>query len=180
MRIDMPDECQDNPIKHLPNHYAGDIVRAGMGFSGTTYLKSSLSLREFEAARVRTAQINGCAVCQAWRTERDVPAIFGVETGVRGPEPDPAFHAVIADWRSSDIFSNRERLALELAEGMGQDPQGIAAAEDFWARMKAAFTDNEIVDLSYCLAAWIGLGRATHILGMDTVCAIAPPARVAA
>jgi hypothetical protein len=50
---------------------------------------------------------------------------------------------------------------------MGENPHGIAQAEDFWVRLKAAFSDNEIVDLSYCLAAWIGLGRATHVLGMD-------------
>jgi alkylhydroperoxidase family enzyme len=180
MRIDMPEDCKNNPIKHLADHYAADIVRGGMAFSATTYMKSSLSLREFEAARIRTAQINGCAVCQAWRTERDVPVIFGMESGVRGPQPDDAFHAAIAEWRESDLFSERERLALELAEGMGENPHGIAASEDFWARMKAAFSDNEIVDLSYCLAAWIGLGRATHVLGMDTVCAIAPPVPVAA
>ena len=28
-------------------------------------------LREFEAARLRIAQINGCLFCQDWRTERD-------------------------------------------------------------------------------------------------------------
>ena len=179
MRIHLPSECQHNPIKHLPDHHAGEIVRAGMAFSAATYFLSSLSLREFEAARVRTAQINGCAVCQAWRTERDVPAIFGAEAGVRGSPPDEAFHAAIAQWRDSSLFSERERIALEMADGMGQDPRGLAADEQFWSRARANFNDGEIVDLSYCLAAWIGLGRATHVLGMDTVCAIAPPVPVA-
>lgn len=175
MRVAMAQEHSDNPIRHLPDYYAGDIVRAGMAFSATTYMGSTLSLREFEAARVRTAQINGCQVCQAWRTERDVPKIFGANHGVSGAAPDAAFHAAIGDdWRSYDGFSERERLAIEYAEGMGRDPHGIAADEAFWARMKSAFSDNEIVDLSYCMAAWIGLGRATHVLGMDTVCAIGP------
>ena len=31
----------------------------------------TLGLREFEAARLRIAQINGCLFCQDWRTERD-------------------------------------------------------------------------------------------------------------
>ena len=35
------------------------------------YDHSTLGLREFEAARLRIAQINGCLFCQDWRTERD-------------------------------------------------------------------------------------------------------------
>ena len=43
-------------------------------FSDAVYNKSSLPLREFEAARVRMAQINDCNVCLNWRTARDVPS----------------------------------------------------------------------------------------------------------
>jgi alkylhydroperoxidase family enzyme len=62
---------------------------------------------------------------------------------------------------------------------MGLDPQGLAQDEGFWARFKAAFSDDEIVDLSFCVAAWIGFGRVAHALGIDTVCAI-PALRPAA
>jgi hypothetical protein len=45
--------------------------------------------------------------------------------------------------------------------------------------MKAAFSDEEIVDLSYCIAGWMGLGRVGHALGTDRVCAFVPVERVA-
>jgi hypothetical protein len=54
----------------------------------------------------------------------------------------------------------------------------LASDEAFWAEVKAALSDDEIVDLTYCTACWIGLGRAAHILGLDTACNI-PAHRVA-
>lgn len=57
---------------------------------------------------------------------------------------------------------------------MGLDPQGLARDERFWTQVRAAFRDAEIVDLCYSIAAWMGLGRATHVLGMDGVCTIVP------
>ena len=40
-------------------------------FSAAVYEHSTLSLREFEAARIRIAQVNHCSFCLDWRTERD-------------------------------------------------------------------------------------------------------------
>ncbi|MET0657849.1 MAG: hypothetical protein ABW110_06795 [Steroidobacteraceae bacterium] len=71
-------------------------------------------------------------------------------------------------------------MAIRYAEGLGMDPHGIAQDEEFWRHMKAAFSDGEIVDLSYCIAAWMGLGRVTHALGMDGVCSFRNPAEEAA
>lgn len=39
-------------------------MRSAADFSKAVYTKSKLSLPEFEAARARTAEINGCLVCQ--------------------------------------------------------------------------------------------------------------------
>jgi alkylhydroperoxidase family enzyme len=173
MRILLPQHASTNPVKHLADHYAHELVTAGLQFSAATYFRSSLSLREFECARIRTAQINGCHLCQAWRTERDVVKMYGSESGIRGELPDAIFHQSIgSDWRNSSVFSDRERLAIEYAEGVGLSPDGIANDDAFWDRMKRAYSDEEVVDLSFCLAAWIGLGRAIHVLGLDTVCAL--------
>jgi alkylhydroperoxidase family enzyme len=57
---------------------------------------------------------------------------------------------------------------------MGLTPHEIAGDEDFWSRAKAVFSDDEIVDLTYSIAAWIGTGRALHALGLDSVCSFAP------
>ncbi|MET0988339.1 MAG: carboxymuconolactone decarboxylase family protein [Steroidobacteraceae bacterium] len=187
MRIDLPAQHQDAPIVHLASNYAAEIVRAGVAFSKAGYQHSKLSLREFEGARARTAEINGCTVCQNWRSERDLPGYFSAfggqyerSVGTRGAAPDEQFYTSVSQWRDSPVFSERERLAIRYAEGLGMDPHGIAKDEEFWRRMKAAFSDDEIVDLSYCIAAWMGLGRVTHALGMDGVCSFRNPAEEAA
>lgn len=186
MRIHMPAEHQANPVAHLAEHYASKIVAAGLAFSKEGYQHSKLSLREFEAARARTAEINGCQVCQHFRAARDLPdffAAFGGSTlesvAARGPAPDDSFYKNVSNWRDSPLYSERERLAIAFAEGLGLDPHGIASDEAFWAKAKAVFSDDEIVDLSCCVAAWMGLGRVTHALGMDALCTIVPMGNVA-
>jgi alkylhydroperoxidase family enzyme len=150
-----------------------------MHFSKVTYQNSRLSLREFEAARRRTAEINGCQVCIAWRSARDIPYLLrlagaqsseSVATRATEVAPGDEFYQAVADWRTSPIFSPREKTAIEYAERLGTDPQGVARDEAFWARAKKLFSDDEIVDLSYCIACWMGLGRVTHALGLDGVC----------
>jgi alkylhydroperoxidase family enzyme len=177
MRISLPSHT-DQFFPNVADAYAPEIVTASGAYSYATYKHSKLSLRMFEAARIATAVINGCIVCKNWRAERDV-ALMGLEGELsnRGPIPDEAFYrAVLAgDFSALD---NRERLAVLYAQRMGQDPQGLASDEAFWTELKAALSDDEIVDLTYCTACWIGLGRAAHVLGLDTACNI-PAHRVA-
>lgn len=179
MRIAPIDGQDDGPAILLAVRHAPEIGAAAMEFSRVTYVSSRLSLREFEAARVVTAFINGCRFCQNWRSAVDLPLYLKSlgESGANsvadnGPVPDDAFYEAIADWRGSDLFSSRERIAMELAEGMGEAPKAIAADEDFWARAHAHFTDTEIVDLTYCISCWMALGRMTHVLGLDSVCGL--------
>ncbi|MFY8195559.1 MAG: carboxymuconolactone decarboxylase family protein [Novosphingobium sp.] len=176
-RIAIPDSEQANPYGYAARTHAVPIMAAGAAFSETVYRTSALSLREFEGARMRTAQINGCMICRDFRAERDVPQLYSVAgdpgqklVTANGPGPDEAFYAAVTEWRTSPLFSDRERLAIEFAERFGTDPQGLAADEHFWARMHGAFADGEIVDLAHCTAAWVGLGRVAHVLGFDTVC----------
>ncbi len=178
-RIHVPDGDESTPFARLAHGPAADIVAAGFNFSAVTYARSKLTLREFEGARARTAEINGCRICRTWRSARDVPLLLasrGIDAAdsivSRGPEPEEAFYLSVAEWRTSPLYSPRERIAIEFAEGMGLDPQGLAADEDFWERAKALFSDEEIVDLSFCVACWMGLGRVGHVLGTDTVCAV--------
>ncbi|RJG01350.1 carboxymuconolactone decarboxylase family protein [Noviherbaspirillum sedimenti] len=178
MRVHIPERHASNPVAYVMSTHAEDIVRAGINFSKETYSRSSLSLREFEAARTRTAQINGCVLCKAWRSARDVPGYLeslGAESHAsvvqNGPAPDEMFYQSVSNWQNTDLFSERERIAIEYAELMGLEPNELAYNEDFWRRAKAIFTDNELVDLSFCLAAWIGLGRAIHVLGLDNAAA---------
>ena len=181
MRISPPEQTNadaQHPLLRV-RPLAPEIIGAGLAFSSATTENSTLTLREFEAARSRTAEINGCLVCQAFRTATDVPAMYGERASTtvagRGPAPDERFYAEVSQWRTSTLFSDRERLAIEYAERIGIDPHGIAADEEFWARAKSLFSDAELVDLSFCIAAWLQ-GRVVHALGLDGSCALPPRA----
>jgi alkylhydroperoxidase family enzyme len=162
---------------------APDIAAAALAYSAVTYEKSILPLRVFEAARARTAEINGCQMCQNFRAASDLPHLYGDDlktVASNGPAPDGDFYAAVSQWRTSPLFDERERIAIEYAEGFGLDPHQIAVDEEFWARAKVAFSDAELVDLSFCIACWVGQGRILHILGLDGVCFLGPGAPVTA
>lgn len=177
-RVAVPDSAAGNPFGYVLRHYAPKIGAAGGGFANAVYQSSQLSLRVLEAARYRTAQINGCMVCQSMRAAKHVDQFIGAGGGDvsqsivarGGAAPDEKFYAAVERWRYADGFSERERLALEHSERMAEDPRGFAEDELYWTRLHAAFSDDEIVDLTLCVAAWMAMGRMTHVLELDTVC----------
>lgn len=177
IRIDVPEQHAADPYGFAVRSHAPEIMAAAGAFGKAVYQHSSLSLREFEGARTCIARINGCIICQQFRAARDAPSMFGA-TGVRpqhlvsdnGPAPDEAYYAAVEQWRTSDVFTPRERTAIEFAERFAEEPKVIAEDEEFWVRMRALFSNEEIVDLAHCVAAWMGLGRVAHVLGFDTVC----------
>jgi alkylhydroperoxidase family enzyme len=127
-------------------------------FSAAVYEHTTLSLREFEAARIRIAQVNHCMFCLDWRTERD------------GERVDESLYAEVAEWRDAEGLSPRERLAAEYAERFAADHLSLDDDEDFWTTMKSAYTDEEIIELSMCVGSWIAFGRLNHVLGIDAAC----------
>jgi alkylhydroperoxidase family enzyme len=76
----------------------------------------------------------------------------------------------MAEWRSLDSLSVQEQLAAEFAERFALDHTNLD--DDFWARLRAAFTDEEIVELATCIAGWLALGRITTIFGVEQSCAL--------
>ncbi|HKX79708.1 MAG TPA: carboxymuconolactone decarboxylase family protein [Novosphingobium sp.] len=164
-------------------HLSPEIGAAATAFSTTAYRHCRLSLREMEGARYMTARINGCRTCQNWRAADDLQGYLagkGQDTEVRALKdavaPDAAFYDNVPEWRTAPGFSERERLAIELAQRMGEEPRGLEGDEAFWGRFKAAFSDEETVDAVLAITSWIALGRATHVLELDTVCPVVPEA----
>ncbi len=62
-------------------------------------------------------------------------------------------------------FTERERLAAEYAERFAYDHQRLDAP--FWARMTAAFSDQEIVELSVTVGFCLGIGRVLAVLDVE-------------
>ena len=147
-----------DPIFYVWGEMVPGIGIAASKFAQSVYEHSTLGLREFEAARLRIAQINGCLFCQDWRTERD------------GQKVEDGFDDAVAHWQTADAFDDRTRLAAEYAERFAIDHHNIDAA--FWTRMNAEYSQQEIVELSMCLGSWIAFGRLNHVLGLDSACTL--------
>ncbi len=62
-------------------------------------------------------------------------------------------------------FTDRERLAAEYAERFAYDHQRLD--DEFWARMSAAFSDQEIVELSVTIGHCLGIGRVLQVLDVE-------------
>ena len=130
-----------------------DIAVAMGGLSTAVYGTSQLGKRESEAARYTIALINDCAVC------KDTRAREGESRGM-----DEGFYAEIPAWRTSTALSQRERLAAEFAQRFATDH--LSMDDEFWGRLRAAFNDEEIADLTMCCGTWLGLGRALAVIGV--------------
>ncbi len=177
-RVHIPADVEEFPVSYVFETYAPELGAAAMAFSRAVYERTLLSLREMEAARVRTAHINGCQICKGGRAARDFDTHLPVSDvpferpmSSRGPVPDDAFYAAIPHWRDSNLFTERERLAMEYAERIGEQPRSLEDDEDFWRRIRATFDDRQLVDLTISISSWIGLGRVMHVLELDNVCA---------
>jgi len=158
LRVDLPADRE--PVVWLWGEAVPKIGPAAARYSAAVYEHSTLSLREFEAARARIAQINHCGFCLDWRTERD------------GETVDEALYGQVEHWREADGLSTRESLSAEYAERFAIDHLSLDDDEDFWSRMRGAYTDNEVIELSMCIGSWIAFGRLNHVLGIDAACAL--------
>jgi len=111
------------------------------------------SLREL--VRLRASLMNGCEYCVRLHTSelRKVG-----ETAER--------IAAVADWRSSELYSKRERAALAWAEAVTNIQDGHAP-DVLYEAVRAEFTDVETVNLTLVIStinAWnrISIAMGTH------------------
>ncbi|MCT4351601.1 carboxymuconolactone decarboxylase family protein [Streptomyces sp. Je 1-79] len=156
MRIDVPEGR--HPIEYVWGEIVPEIGTAAANFSLSVYAHTTLGLREFEAARLRIAQVNGCLFCLDWRTDRD------------GEKVEESFAEAVTQWRTTDAFDDRTRLAAEYAERYALDHHGLD--EEFWTRMTAHYSQPEIVELTMSIGSWLSFGRLNRVLGLDAVCVL--------
>ena len=128
--------------------------------SHAIYDQSIVPVRERELARMRIARINDCAICQQWRS---TPGSEGKLTEHE--------YANVEQWSTYDGYSTREKLAIEYAERFALDHHSLDDA--FYARLRASYSDAEVLDLTVCIGGWLALGRTLHVLGIDESCRIA-------
>ena len=123
------------------------------------YQESILPAEERELARMRIAQINDCVACSDFRA----PSVL--EAGI-----EPELYENVTAYATYPGYTPRQRLAIEYAERFATEHASIDDA--FFVRLRAVFSDEEILDLTLCVAVFLGLGRTLTVLGVDQSCAI--------
>ncbi|SON63101.1 hypothetical protein MSIMFI_04631 [Mycobacterium simulans] len=126
------------------------------------YQQSILPAGERELARMRIAQINDCVACSGFRA----PSVLA--EGPHAPAPD--LYENVAAYASYPGYTPRQRLAIEFAERFAIDHASMDDA--FFGRLRDLFSDEEILDLTLCVAVYLGLGRSLTVLGVDQSCAL--------
>ena len=156
-RIDVP--AGRDPLLHLWSGTGNKLTGPAAAFSDAVYRKSTLPLREFEAARITIARVNDCRICLGLRPEGG---------------PGQAFYeAVLGDEADLDDgagLTEREALAAEFARRFALDHLGMDDA--LWERLHAAFSDDELVQLGLCVGSWLAFGRLNRVFGVDDACRI--------
>ena len=74
--------------------------------------------------------------------------------------------AAVSQFRESPLFSARERAALEYAEEMSRTP--VRVPDDVFERVRAAFTEEQIVELTASIAYEHYRARFNHALGVGS------------
>jgi AhpD family alkylhydroperoxidase len=154
-RIDIPDGPGGDAamVWSLRPEMAGMVDR----MIATAYQRSILPAAEREVARMRIAQLNACDACATFRA----PSVAAA-----GVSDEMYEH--VTDWRTWPGYSDRQRLAIEYAERFAGDHRSLD--DEMFARLRAQFADDEILDLTLCCAVFVGLGRTLEVLQITEAC----------
>ena len=103
---------------------------------------------------VHVARLNGCAFCQDLNLARALQEKIGLER----------FRA-LPDYRTSDLFTERERAALAFAEEATRDKK---VSDATFEALRAHFSDKEIVELTWVNAAENYYNLQAAVLGIGS------------
>lgn len=90
--------------------------------------------------KIRASQINGCTYCLDMHNH---------EALADGEDPRRLF--LVAAWRETPLFSERERAAFEWTEAVTQISHG-GVSDALYARTRGQFSDEELVKLTAIIA----------------------------
>jgi AhpD family alkylhydroperoxidase len=131
-----------------------------------TLAASPLGLDLIDLVKIRASQLNGCLYCVDMHTK---------EARLRGQRELKIHH--LAFWRESELFTAREKAALEWTERLTRIGAHGVETGDF-QEARAVFSEKELSDLTYVIGSinfWNRIGVAFRpvpgskdsILGLD-------------
>lgn len=132
--------------------HAPRMLAAWVGLAWPLRAEPSVPRSLRELMILRGAQQTGAEY--EWAHHRDMALAAGVS---------PGQVAALADWRSSDLFDERERAALAYAEAVTANDVGDGA----FAAVRRLFTPAEIVELTLTAGFYAGVARVLRALQVD-------------
>lgn len=123
----------------------------GLGDTAAAGLEASL----IHLVKLRASQINGCAFCQ------HMHAAEARHDGEKQERLD-----VLSAWYEVQVFSARERAALQWTESVTRIAEG-AVSDESYAELAQCFSEQEIVDLMAVIVtinAWNRIAVGFHFL----------------
>jgi uncharacterized peroxidase-related enzyme len=139
-----------NFIRTLGN--SPDMLRRFVPFYSPMVRKGVIEHRTKELVRINIAFHNQCKYCMATRYGS------GRRAGIDEPLVDQ-----ISDYERGS-FTERERAALAYSDALVLDLPEISDA--IVQRLRSAFTDAEILELTWAICLWIETGRLYAALGV--------------
>lgn len=107
-------------------------------------------------AQLRAAQIVECPFCI------DIIPAMGKKSGVL---TDPEI-AAVSHYYDSDLFSLKEKVAIEYAEAISKTP--VKVSDEMFARLKNFYDEKQIVELTASVAYENYRARFNHALGIGS------------
>ena len=115
-------------------------VFAGMsGFEMALERAKRVSLRHKALGELRAAMVVGCEFCV------DIGSMIARESGLTDDELKD-----LVDWRSSERFSELDRLVLEYADALSNTP--VEVADELFDGLRAHFDEEQLVELTAAIA----------------------------
>ncbi|MEO7424737.1 MAG: carboxymuconolactone decarboxylase family protein [Fibrobacteria bacterium] len=130
--------------------YSADTFKSLVALD-KTLAGSPLGLDLIDLIKIRASQLNGCLYCVDMHTK---------EARLRGQRELKIHH--LAFWRESELFTAREKAALEWTEGLTRIGAHGVETEDF-QEARAVFSEKELSDLTYVIGSinfWNRIGVA--------------------
>jgi alkylhydroperoxidase family enzyme len=107
-------------------------------------------------AQLRAAQIVECPFCI------DIIPALGKKNGILTDREISA----VSHYFDSDLFSVREKVAIEYAEAISKTP--VKVSDEMFARLKHFFDEKQIVELTASVAYENYRARFNHALGIES------------
>ncbi|MEU3839378.1 carboxymuconolactone decarboxylase family protein [Streptomyces sp. NPDC028635] len=138
----------DARLNYFASPTAGKALKHFMS-AGKALKDSPLPAATQELVALRVSQINGCAVCIDMHTKE---AAAAGETPVR-------LHLVAA-WREATVFTEAERVALELAEqGTRVADAATGVSDELWARAAEHYDEEQLTSLAFLVSFMNSVNR---------------------